>query len=79
MNKNNSKTGSTGLVLLFSTTAAPERAARLHAADCNMVNTAGSKVKAMSFANDLDPELVEALSDLEERGFPVKRCKCCPL
>lgn len=67
----------TGLVLLFSTSAAPERAARLHAAGCNMVNTAGRKVIPQHFTGNDDPELAETIADLEEREFPVKRCKCC--
>jgi len=69
------------LVLLFSTTKPANVAARIHAADCAMVNTSGRKVIPQRFENGVDPEtgdtLVEVEADLEERGYPVKRCKCC--
>jgi len=60
-------------VLLFHTAAHPTRAARLHAVDCPMVNTAkrrGGVVRA-----HLDPDQ-ESIDDLNERGFPVRECKC---
>lgn len=63
----------TGLVLLFNTCADPSRAARLHAANCPMLNTAKRGRKAHATSDDLPGQV----SDLEERGYPVKRCKCC--
>lgn len=62
-----------GLVLLFHTAAKPERAARLHRADCPMVRTSkrGGVVRAIR------EDLAYEVADLTERGFPVLRCKCC--
>lgn len=64
-----------GLVLLFNTCADSSRAARLHATSCPMVNTSkgGGKVKASTDTAEIAIEV----ADLEGRGFPVKRCKCC--
>ncbi|MEJ7812895.1 MAG: hypothetical protein WKG32_20945 [Gemmatimonadaceae bacterium] len=63
-----------GLVLLFKTTGPIGNMARLHAASCPMVNTAkrGGKVKKIEGAG-----VADAVEDLNDRGFPVVRCKCC--
>ena len=64
----------TGLVLLFNNCAAPHLAARLHARSCPMLRTAkrrGSVVRVEG------ADVAEQVEDLNERGFPVKRCKCC--
>jgi hypothetical protein len=58
------------VVLLFHTAAPTERTVRLHASDCPMVRTAGRVVKRR------DNPTQEDIDDLEERGFPVGRCKC---
>jgi hypothetical protein len=63
----------TQIVLLFSTVAHPSRAARVHAPECNMVNTAGRKV---SKTEGTVAELQWMIDDLNEREFPVKFCKC---
>lgn len=63
------------IILLFHTAAPVERAARLHSADCNMVNTA--KTRGMRVVHLIDTDVEEAVADLEDRGFPCKRCKCC--
>jgi hypothetical protein len=60
------------IVLLFDNRASAARAARLHVASCPMTRVAkrGSGV-------GLDPNVSEEdIADLNERGFPVKRCKC---
>lgn len=61
-------------VLLFHTVADATCAARLHASDCPMLRTAkrGGVVKRH------DNPSQEDLDDLNERGYPVKRCKCLP-
>lgn len=58
-------------VLLYNTCADPERAARVHASTCEMLKTAGRKVVRVE-----GPDLQETIDDLNERGYPVKRCKC---
>ena len=63
-----------GLVLLFSTKAAPERAARLHAAACTMACPDRSRRGVKLIVDDV----AQAVADLEERGFPVTFCPCCP-
>jgi len=40
------------------------------------MNTAGRKVTRQDF-EDGSEDLAEVVADLEERSFPVKRCKCC--
>lgn len=64
-----------GLVLLWNTAAHPDRAARLHAAACPMVNTGrrGGKSTTKIVTEDLEA----TVADLNEREYPVKRCKCC--
>jgi hypothetical protein len=64
----------TGLVILFNNCADPSRAARLHAPSCAMVNTAKGRRGKVSIVTD---DIAENVEDLNERGFPVKRCKCC--
>lgn len=59
-------------VLLFNNVAHPDRAARLHAATCPMLNTA----KRRSSVQRFDDPPQEDIDDLNERGFPVKMCKC---
>lgn len=62
----------TGLVLLRSMVATDaSRVARIHAPTCNMVNTAGKK--AVKITTNLD----EIVDNLNDHGYPVKRCKCC--
>lgn len=67
-----SATGKT-LVLLFNTAAPVARAAQLHAEDCSMVRSANGKRVKLIKGSDVDDDV----ADLEERGFPVKQCKCC--
>lgn len=62
-----------GLVLLFATAADPSRAARLHAVGCPMVRTGGKGKSTRVITTDL----AYNVEDLNERGYPVKRCKCC--
>jgi hypothetical protein len=66
-----------GWILLFSTSAHPSRAARLHDVACPMVHTAsrrGTFRRVERIAGDL---LAETVDELNERGFPVVACKCC--
>lgn len=63
----------TALVLLFSTVAPAAQAARLHAPTCPMTNTGKGR---RGFVRSM-PATDEAIADLNERGFIVKRCKCC--
>lgn len=60
-----------GLVILFAPNAHHTRAARLHAAVCNMVNTAkqGRRVVEVEATQD-------EIDDLNAREWPVKACKC---
>lgn len=58
------------LVLVFNTVARADLAARLHSESCSMVRARGGVVV---IREDLECEM----QDLCERGFPVKRCKCC--
>lgn len=62
-------------VLLFSNVARPDLAARLHAAECPMVNTSKGHRGAV---NRIDDPTDDDIADLNERGWPVKRCKCLP-
>jgi len=69
------------MVLLFNTSADPALAARLHASTCNMVNTASKRgmfrrVRLITDEN-LAPysSVQETVDDLNERGYPVKKCK----
>jgi hypothetical protein len=59
-------------VLLFKTFGPIAKMASVHAATCNMVNTAKGK-RSVKMC-DADPE---TLADLAERGYPVTFCKCC--
>lgn len=62
------------MVLLFHTATDPSRAARLHDSKCLMVNTAKRRRGIVKFImGDLDDDI----ADLNGRGYPVKRCKCC--
>jgi hypothetical protein len=64
------------MILLFNTCAAPHLAARLHADDCEMVRMArGSRGKVKVISQDLEFEV----SDLNDRGYAVKECKCLRL
>jgi hypothetical protein len=62
-----------GLVLLFHLATDPARAARLHARACPMVNTSKTN---RGVVRRLDADLT-VIADLEDMGFPVKRCRCC--
>jgi hypothetical protein len=67
-----------GLVLLYSTVADASRAARLHAPTCAMVNTArGSGKRTTKLIEGDEAYVADVVLDLNEREFPVKRCKCC--
>jgi hypothetical protein len=67
-----------GLVLLYSTVAHHTRAARLHAQGCPMVNTARGRGKRTTRLIEGTVEyLAMVVDDLNEREFPVKRCRCC--
>lgn len=70
MNTTKAIKSSCGKTLLFNTCADPSRAARLHLSTCSMVSTA--KVVAEISADELQADI----ADLNERGFPVKACKC---
>jgi len=75
-------------VLLFNTAADPSRAARLHAPDCPMLRTAtGRRFSTVhryavgeicrGYRDPLDQaEFDDIVADLNDRGFPVKHCKC---
>ncbi len=63
-----------GLVLLFSRVAQPANAARLHAASCSVVKGAR---RTTIISPAVDVELQTEVDDLNERGFPVRRCRCC--
>lgn len=63
-----------GLVLLFNTVAHPDRAARLHMVSCSMTNTAKGRGRT---TKSFDP-VQDEIDDLNERGFPVKACRCVP-
>lgn len=58
-------------VLLFSTRAHPDRAARVHAVSCPLV--AAAKRSRATKVLDADDETI---ADLNDREFPVKFCKC---
>jgi hypothetical protein len=60
-----------GLVLL---TDDRKTTFHLHAAGCNMVNTARPRGPVRAFSGDDLPEIVEVLLDWE---FRILRCKCC--
>jgi hypothetical protein len=60
------------IVLLFNTCAHHSLAARLHADDCPMVRMA----RRGSGVIRTDNPSQEDIDNLNEREFPVKRCKC---
>jgi hypothetical protein len=61
-----------GLTLLFNTAAPVSRTAQLHASTCSMVRTAnGMRIRKIT------EDLEAVVADLIDRGFPVRRCKCC--
>jgi len=62
-----------GAVLLFNNCAPAHLAARLHAAACPMVAMADRPGRRVAAIRD---NLEWEIADLEERGWPVKRCKC---
>ena len=64
------------LVLLFNSSAQPVNAARLHAATCPMVNTGKPNGKAGKVVR-IDAPSATDIADINEQGYPVKRCKCC--
>jgi hypothetical protein len=66
----------TKLVLLFNKCCDPSRAARVHAPECAMVNTAKNGRRVSKEEGTL-AELQASIDDLNEREFPVKFCKCC--
>ena len=60
-------------VLLFNKCAASHLAARVHAETCPEVARArGSRGKVAVITEDLEA----AIADLNDRDWPVKRCKC---
>jgi hypothetical protein len=61
------------LVLLFHKAADAKNAARVHHDACPMINTAKPKGRGVVVACEATKE---AIDDLNERGFPVKACKC---
>jgi hypothetical protein len=61
------------LVLLFNTAAPAHLAARLHALPCAKVSHALSNPFVVVVRDDTESEA----DDLRERGYSVKRCKCC--
>jgi len=66
-----------GLVLLFHTATDPSRAARLHAADCPMVNTTKGRARVVKLIAGEPSYVLQVVEDLNESQFPVKRCRCC--
>jgi hypothetical protein len=56
--------------LLFSTIGKAERAARLHVASCPVARAVKRTTRKMTHPDEDD------VDDLNERGFPVKTCKC---
>lgn len=60
-------------VLLFSTTSAPSRAARIHVVECPLVRAAERSRGKIRVDRTPDEETV---ADLKARGFPVKWCAC---
>lgn len=62
-------------VILFNTVAAPHLAARLHDSECPMVKNMASRPGRRT---PVRWSVVDAadIADLNERGFPVKECKC---
>jgi hypothetical protein len=66
------------VVLLWHTATSNERAARLHVPSCQVCKTVkpGGKVKMHKFVDEAD--MRDTIDDLNERGFPVKACKCIP-
>ena len=66
------ESGFAGLTLLFNTAAPVGRTALLHASTCSMVRTAdGRRVRKIT------EDVGGVVADLIDRGFAVKRCKCC--
>ena len=62
-------------VLLFNKCAASHLAARVHADTCPLVAAARrSRGRVVVIETDLE----EQIADLNERQWPVKRCKCLP-
>lgn len=61
-------------VLLFSCAADSSRAARVHADSCPLVTVA--RRSRMGRVQVIESDLEFHVADLNERGFPVKRCKC---
>lgn len=60
------------LVLLFNNCAAAHNVARVHASTCPLVAAAKASRGAVRVTTADD----ETIADLNERGFPVKFCKC---
>ncbi len=63
------------VVLLFSNVARADLAARLHAPSCSMVQTSKGRRGRLT---RIDDPTEEDIADLNDRGWPVKRCKCLP-
>jgi hypothetical protein len=61
-------------VLLFSTVADGSRAARIHSSSCQLV--AAARRSRNGKTRVIDADLDAVVADLNERGYPVKRCKC---
>ena len=63
-----------GAVLTLYWVARPDLVARLHAPDCPMVTRmAGKRFGPVKINRKVD---AEDIADLNERGFPVRICKC---
>ena len=64
-------------VLLFNTAAHPDRAARVHASTCPMLNVAAKAGRGARVVKRIEGDGLDfTISDLNERGFPVKTCRC---
>ena len=64
----------TGLALLFKNFGPIEHMATLHTETCTMLNIGKRRGKANVVRGE---RVADAVEDLTEREYPVKRCKCC--
>ncbi len=64
----------TGLALRFSGKSGVENAATLHAMTCSVVSGGSNPRRGIAVITE---GVAEDVADLLERGFKVKRCKCC--
>jgi hypothetical protein len=65
-------------VLLFNCCAASHLAARVHSSACPMVAAAKKSRGRVKVRTEgaLHVALDEEIADLNERGFPVRECRC---